>query len=149
MGQFYEVASDKEKHYHICGGLQDKGSWWGPIQTLMRDGIVNEDWHVIHGGDGFYAEIDNVEPWIVYTESQDGYIDRRDMRTGQQRSIRPEAKTGEPHYRFQWNSPVAGSSHHDTTVSSSANYWFNSTQRGDKWSPLAGGYTPGGGPAEN
>jgi len=40
----------------------------------------------------------------VYTESQDGYIDRRDMRTGQMRSIRPEAKAGEPHYRFQWNS---------------------------------------------
>src|SRR5260370_37218197 len=73
----------------------------------MRDGIVNEDWHVIHGGDGFYPAFDNVEPWIVYPESQDGYIDRRDMRTGQQRSIRPEAKTGEPHYRFQWNSPVA------------------------------------------
>ena len=48
-----------------------------------------DDWQVIHGGDGFYAAIDNVEPWIVYTESQDGFIDRRDMRTGLQRSIRP------------------------------------------------------------
>jgi len=57
-----------------------------------------------------------VEPWIIYTESQDGYIDRRDLRTDQQRSIRPEAKAGEPHYRFQWNSPVAVSMHNHTTV---------------------------------
>src|SRR6266576_1121732 len=101
IGQFYEIELDNEKPYHICGGLQDQGSWCGPNQTLTRDGIVNEDWQVIHGGDGFYAAIDNVEPWIVYTESQDGHIDRRDLRTGQQRSIRPEAKAGEPHYRFQ------------------------------------------------
>jgi photosystem II stability/assembly factor-like uncharacterized protein len=143
IGQFYEVGLDNEKPYHICGGLQDNGSWCGPIQTLMRDGIVNEDWHVIHGGDGFYAAMDNVEPWIVYTESQDGYIDRRDMRTGQQRSIRPEAKAGEPHYRFQWNSPVAVSAHEHTTIYYGGNYLFKSTDRGDTWTRLGGDLTTG------
>src|SRR6266851_1264532 len=143
IGQFYEVALDNEKPYHICGGLQDNGSWCGPIQTLTRDGIVNEDWQVIHGGDGFYAAIDNVEPWIVYTESQDGNIDRRDMRTGQQRSIRPEAKAGEPHYRFQWNSPVAVSAHEHTTVYYGGNYLFKSTDRGDNWTRLGGDMTTG------
>jgi len=143
IGQFYEVALDNEKPYHICGGLQDNGSWCGPVQTLTRDGIVNDDWQVIHGGDGFYAAIDNVEPWIVYTESQDGYIDRRDMRTGQQRSIRPEAKAGEPHYRFQWNSPVAVSVHEHTTVYYGGNYLFKSTDRGDNWTRLGGDMTTG------
>src|SRR5256885_7203448 len=113
--------------------------------TLTRDGIVNEDWQVIHGGDGFYAAIDNVEPWIVYTESQDGFVDRRDMRTGQQRSIRPEAKAGEPHYRFQWNSPVAVSAHEHTTVYYGGKYLFKSTKRGDTWTPLGGGKNTGGG----
>jgi photosystem II stability/assembly factor-like uncharacterized protein len=143
IGQFYEISIDNQKPYQICGGLQDNGSWCGPSMTFTRDGIVNEDWQVIHGGDGFYAAIDNVEPWIVYTESQDGFIDRRDMRTGQQRSIRPEAKAGEPHYRFQWNSPVAVSSHEHTTVYYGGNYLFKSTNRGDTWTRLGSDLTTG------
>jgi photosystem II stability/assembly factor-like uncharacterized protein len=143
IGQFYEVSLDNEKPYRICGGLQDNGSWCGPSQTLERDGIANEDWRVIHGGDGFYAAIDNVEPWIVYTESQDGYIDRRDLRTEQQRSIKPEAKAGEPHYRFQWNSPVAISAHDHNTVYYGGNYLFKSTDRGDNWTRLGGDLTTG------
>ena len=143
IGQFYEISLDNEKPYHICGGLQDNGSWCGPSQSYGRDGIVNSDWEVIHGGDGFYAAIDNVEPWIVYTESQDGFIDRRDMRTGLQHSIRPEAKAGDPHYRFQWNSPVAVSQHNHTTIYYGGNYLFKSTDRGDNWTPLGPDLTTG------
>jgi photosystem II stability/assembly factor-like uncharacterized protein len=143
IGQFYEISVDNEKPYHICGGLQDNGSWCGPSNSLTRDGITNEDWHVIHGGDGFYAAIDPAEPWIVYTESQDGHIDRRDLRTGQQRSIEPEAKNAEPHYRFQWNSPVAVSAYNHTTMYYGGNYLFKSTDRGDTWTRLGGDLTTG------
>ena len=143
IGQFYEISVDNDKPYHICGGLQDNGSWCGPSQSLTREGITNEDWRVIHGGDGFYAAIDPVESWIVYTESQDGHIDRRDLRTGQQRSIEPEAKNGEPHYRFQWNSPVAVSAYNHTTIYYGGNYLFKSTDRGDTWTRLGGDLTTG------
>src|SRR5262249_6098873 len=111
--------------------------------TLTRDGIVNEDWQVIHGGDGFYAAIDNVEPWIVYTESQNGNIDRRDMRTGQQRSIPPEAKARQPHYHFHWNSPVAISPHDHTPIYNNENSLSKPTTQDDTWTPLGGDLTTG------
>jgi photosystem II stability/assembly factor-like uncharacterized protein len=143
IGQFYEASVDNEKPYHICGGLQDNGSWCGPSRSLTQDGIANEDWQVIHGGDGFYVAIDNVEPWIVYTESQDGFVARRDLRTGQERSIKPHAKATEPHYRFQWNSPVAISAHDHNTIFYGGNFLFRSTDRGDSWTRLGGDLTGG------
>jgi photosystem II stability/assembly factor-like uncharacterized protein len=143
IGQFYEIGLDNEQPYHICGGLQDNGSWCGPSQALTQDGIANEDWVIIHGGDGFYAQVDPVEPWIVYTEAQDGHLARRDLRTAQQRSIEPEAKTGEPHYRFQWNTPVAISAHEHTTIYYGGNYLFKSTDRGDTWTRLGPDLTTG------
>ena len=143
IGQYYEIALDNEKPYMICGGLQDNGSWCGPSASLAREGITNEDWTLMPGGDGFYAAIDTVEPWTVYTESQDGHISRRDMRTAQQREIMPEAKHGEPHYRFQWNSPMEISAHDHKTIYYGGNYLFKSTDRGDSWTRLGGDLTTG------
>jgi hypothetical protein len=84
-----------------------------------------------------------VEPWIVYSESQDGYLARRNLRTAQERSIKPEAKFGEPHYRFQWNSPVAVSVHDHNTIYYGGNYFFKSTDRGDSWTRLGNDLTSG------
>src|SRR5713101_2444466 len=136
IGQFYEIGLDNERPYHICGGLQDNGSWCGPVRTLSTDGIINEDWKLINGGDGFYAQVDPLDANIVYAESQDGDLARRDLRTGQARSVKPEAKLGEPHYRFNWNSPVAISAQDHQTIYYGGNFLFKSTNRGDSWTRL-------------
>jgi photosystem II stability/assembly factor-like uncharacterized protein len=87
--QFYAVAADMRKPYHVYGGLQDNGSWGGPSQTRNNSGITNADWYRVGGGDGFYAQIDPTDHNIVYSESQNGAMNRVDLRTGRSVSIRP------------------------------------------------------------
>src|SRR6266567_2999917 len=87
--QFYAVAADMRKPYYVYGGLQDNGSWGGPSQTRNPAGITNADWFRIGGGDGFYAQADPSDPFILYSESQNGAMSRIDLRTGRSQSIRP------------------------------------------------------------
>jgi photosystem II stability/assembly factor-like uncharacterized protein len=144
LGQFYEVAFDMQKPYHICGGLQDNNSWCGPSATTSTRGIANDDWSTVGGGDGFYAQVDPVDPNIVYAESQDGNLLRRDLRTGESRSIRPlEDNDKAPRYRFQWNSPVMISAHDRNTIYYGGNHLFKSTDRGDTWERLGPDLTTG------
>src|SRR6185437_9424438 len=78
------------KPYYVYGGLQDNGSWGGPSQTRSQQaGITNSDWFRTGGGDGFYSQADPNDPFIVYSESQNGAMNRIDMRTGRSVSIRP------------------------------------------------------------
>ena len=132
LAQFYEVAYDMRQPYRVCGGLQDNGSWCGPSRTLYSQGIANEDWFRIGGGDGFYAAVDPTDPNIVYTESQDGNVQRMDLRTNERRVIRPDA-AGEERYRFNWNSPIVISPHDAKTVFYGGHRLFISHDRGDTW----------------
>ncbi|HEY2013052.1 MAG TPA: hypothetical protein VGH38_06090 [Bryobacteraceae bacterium] len=144
IGQFYEIAYDMAKPYKVCGGLQDNSSWCGPSATTNQRGITNEDWYTVQGGDGFYAAVDPEEPWIVYAESQDGNIARRDLRTHEARSIRPlEDDDHMPRYRFQWNSPVLISKHDRKTIYYGGNFVFKSTDQGDNWKRVSPDLTSG------
>ncbi len=132
LAQFYEVSFDMQRPYRVCGGLQDNGSWCGPSRTLYQQGISNEDWSRVGGGDGFYNVIDPADPDVVYTESQDGNVSRFDGRTNERRSIRPEPPEGE-RYRFNWNSPIVVSRYDSNTVYYGGNRLFGSRNRGDSW----------------
>ena len=137
LGQFYEVAFDYQKPYHVCGGLQDNYSWCGPSSSTQQGGIGNEDWITVQGGDGFYNRIDPTDPNIIYAESQDGNLSRRDLRTSESKSIRPlEDNDQAPRYRFQWNSPMMISPHDPKTIYYGGNHLFKSTDRGDNWERL-------------
>ena len=126
------------KPYKVCGGLQDNDSWCGPSATTNVRGITNEDWYTVAGGDGFYSQIDPEEPWIVYGESQDGNLIRRDLRTHESRSIRPREEDDKmPRYRFQWNSPIVESKHDRKTIYYGGNFVFKSTDQGDDWKRIS------------
>jgi len=133
LGQFYEIGVDMQKPYRVCGGLQDNGSWCAPSSTLYARGISNDEWVNVGGGDGYYVQIDPTDHNILYSESQDGNINRRNLGTSEFVSIRPREREGEARYRFQWNSPIVISKHNPKTIYYGGNFLFKSTDRGDTW----------------
>jgi photosystem II stability/assembly factor-like uncharacterized protein len=132
LAQFYEVALDNQRPYHVYGGLQDNGSWEAPSRTFFRQGISNDEWLRVGGGDGFYCVPDPTDPDVVYIESQDGNVSRLHRASGQRRIIRPQPPAGEK-YRFNWNSPILVSSHDPKTIYYGGNRVFGSKNRGDDW----------------
>lgn len=137
IAQFYTVAVDmQEPWYYVYGGTQDNSSWGGPSGTRSSDGIVNADWYLTVGGDGFYAQIDPTDPTIVYSESQYGSLVRFDTRTGERRSIQPQPPEGQK-YRWNWSAPVLISPHDPATIYFAANVLFKSTNRGEAWQTIS------------
>ena len=81
IATFYHVGYDNEYPYNVCGGMQDNYDWCGPSAVRTVGGIANDRWHTVQGGDGFVAILDQKDPRIVYTESQDGNMTRRNRVT--------------------------------------------------------------------
>jgi photosystem II stability/assembly factor-like uncharacterized protein len=150
VGLFYHVGFDMEMPYNICGGMQDNYNWCGPSASRHGAGIMNYDWFQILGGDGFVAIPDLKDSRLVYTESQDGNIIRRNIVTGESRSIRPSAANVWPTpvdsetYRFHWDTPLIHSAIDPSVLIVAANRVFRSTDHGDSWTVISPDLTRNG-----
>ncbi len=129
-GQFYRITlDDSQPFYRIAGGLQDNLNFVGPSQVPSKEGIRNSDWTSLEGGDGFYVVFDPTDRDVFYAESQEGFIHRINLRTGQKRDLRPEAAEGQERYRFHWNAPLIGSRHQPGVLYLAGNRVFRLTDR--------------------
>ena len=70
VSQYYRVAVDNERPYNVYGGLQDNGCWKGPSASWTTNGILNEHWSRLCGGDGFFAVPDPTNSRIVFSATQ-------------------------------------------------------------------------------
>ena len=136
--QFYKVALDNASpFYNIYGGTQDNNSLGGPSRTISSSGIINADWFVTTGGDGFESQVDPRDPNIVYAQSQYGGLVRYDRKSGEAMDIRPVEAPGEPPLRWNWDAPLQVSAHSPTRLYFAANKLFRTDDRGDSWKAIS------------
>ncbi len=154
ISQFYEIGADMQEPYHVCGGLQDNGSWCAPSETWSNQGIRTRDWYNVGSGDGFFTVMVPGDSDIMFAESQGGNLTRVNRVTGERTRIRPVARPlprvrssvdGEEaqeapedrELRWNWDSPVLLSSHDSQTIYTGANVLFRSTDLGQSWTEIS------------
>ncbi|MBL4657885.1 MAG: glycosyl hydrolase, partial [Flavobacteriales bacterium] len=136
--QFYKLAIDNTKpFYYVYGGTQDNNTQGGPSRTISNSGIVNSDWYITLGGDGFEAAIDPVDPNIVYSQAQYGWLARYDKKSGEKVGIKPQPSKGEPALRWNWDAPLLVSPHKNTRLYFAANKLFRTEDRGNSWKAVS------------
>jgi len=142
LAQAYHVEFDMQTPYHVCAGLQDNNTWCGPSAVRTNSGIINDDWYVINGGDGFQPLMDPNDARTVYAESQDGRMNRVDRTTNERTVVRPEPPEQKPlepstTYRFNWDTAMQLSPFDSKTIYIGANVVLKSSDRGVSYQPIS------------
>ena len=145
IAQFYEIGVDMRDPYHVCGGLQDNGSWCAPSNTLSNQGIRTRDWYNVGSGDGFFTVMHPTNPELMFAESQGGNLTRVHLPTGERSRIRPVLRPteeeGSRELRWNWDTPILLSTHDDEVVYTGANVLFRSNDLGQSWEQISGDLT--------
>jgi photosystem II stability/assembly factor-like uncharacterized protein len=141
ISQFYQIGVDNRWPYHVCGGLQDNGSWCAPTNTLSSQGIRIGDWYNVGGGDGFFTVMDQENPHLMFAESQGGNLTLFNRKTLERARLRPSPRPTEeeenPRYRWNWDTPIVQSVHDRETVYVGGNRLLRSRDRGWTWEEIS------------
>lgn len=146
VGQFYYITTDNETPYNVYGGLQDNGVWKGahnaPLNTHWHS-TGAYPWKGIIGGDGMQVQVDNRNSDIVISGYQFGNYIRTNLATGKRTPIQPKHELGETPLRFNWQTPILLSKHHQDILYLGSNKLHRSFDQGDSWETISGDLTKG------
>jgi photosystem II stability/assembly factor-like uncharacterized protein len=135
LSQFYHISVDNDEPYNVYGGLQDNGSWYGPSSS--PGGINARDWNSVGYGDGFRV-LKHPTKNIIYSEMQGAdNVWRYDVEKNRTKTIQPLPKIGDEKLRFNWNAPMAISSHVPDRFYMGSQFLHLSDDMGDTWSIIS------------
>ncbi|HWW83203.1 MAG TPA: hypothetical protein VNZ26_06350, partial [Vicinamibacterales bacterium] len=138
VAQYYDIDVDNAApFYNVYGGLQDNNSLGGPSRTRSEHGILNQDWFVTQGGDGFVSRIDPDDPNTIYAELQHGVIVRYDKRTGERIGVQPQEEKSAVPLRWNWDAPFIISPHSHTRLFFGSQVLYRSDDRGNSWKTIS------------
>ena len=147
VAQFYHVAYDLQNPYHVCGGLQDNGSWCAPVRTGDERGILQRDWYKVQGGDGTWVVPNPRDPQSIWSAAgggdNQGNVARFDRRTSSQFDVSPYERDQNVvaptrlAYRFNWETPIAFDPFDRRAVYVGGNVLFRSTDDGLRWTAIS------------
>ena len=140
--QFYKVAvDDSEPFYMVYGGTQDNSTQGGPSRTFKPYGSSNADWFLTLFADGHQPATEPGNPDIMYSEWQQGNLNRIDRTTGEIVYIKPQPEPGEDPERFNWDAPILVSPHSATRLYFGSQRVWRSDNRGDSWTAISSDLT--------
>ncbi len=140
--QFYRVTTDNHFPFRIYAAQQDNST----IRINHRsDGgsIGVNDWEATAGGESAHIAVDPKNNDIVYGGSYDGFLTRKNHKTGTVRGINvwPDNPMGHGaegmKYRFQWNFPILFSRHNPKKLYTFSNHVHVTENEGQSWKLLS------------
>ncbi len=141
VAEIYDFKIDSRNQNMVYAGTQDNSSIFGPVKLgTPVDGpaawkyVWLDPWS---GGDGFVTIPDPTDAETIYYESQNGYLNRKNMLTGISVFIQPKTEEGESPMRANWLTPYFVSVHSSTSIYYGANKVYKSVDRGDSWYRLS------------
>ncbi|MBK5278838.1 MAG: glycosyl hydrolase, partial [Bacteroidia bacterium] len=157
--QHYRVITDNYFPYRIYGAQQDNSTQRIAHRT-DGNSIGDRDWEPTAGGESGHLAIDPTDNDVVYGGSYDGFLTRKNHRTGEERGINawPDNPMGHgaegAKYRFQWNFPIFFSPHNPKKLYAASQHLHVTYNEGESWEILSPDLTrndpsklgPSGGP---
>ncbi len=141
-GEFHDLYIDNRPEVPVIyGGTKDNAAIFGPLDfreldtgTTGWDYVWLDPWS---GGDGFTVMPDPTDPQVCYYSSQNGYLNRKQISSGESTFIQPVTEPGETPMRTSWFTPWFVSKYSSSTIYYGANKVYKSIDRGDHWYRLS------------